>query len=169
MSIKDIIKKSQNIENQLPYNTFVSDGNNNRINTNYYFDKNSKRGYLEVIFGDLCIGPPGFAHGGAIASVFDEAMGATAWLNGHKVMTAKLQINFLQPIPLNTKMLGKFSVESFKGKTVKILGRLVSEDEKILFAESNGIFVVVDWMKFETRLKQDSYSNKLGEFLETYE
>jgi len=155
MIIKDFIKKLQKIENQLPYNTFVSDGNNNRINTSFYFDNDSKRGYLEVIFGDLCIGPPGFAHGGAIASAFDEAMGATAWLNAHKVMTAKLEINYLKPVPLNTKILGEFSIVNFQGRKVKIGGKLVSEDEETLFAAANGIFVVVDLKKFENQLNQD--------------
>jgi hypothetical protein len=134
VSIKDIIKKLQKIENQLPYNTFVSDGNNNRINTSFYFDKDSKSGYLEVIFGDLCIGPPGFAHGGAI--------------------------------PLNTKIFGEFSVENIKGRTVKIGGRLVSEDEGTLFAAASGIFVVVNAKKFENQLNQDGYFNKFGEFFE---
>ncbi|MBU2493229.1 MAG: PaaI family thioesterase [Bacteroidetes bacterium] len=168
MSIKDIVKKLQKIENQLPYNTFVSDGNNNRINTSFYFDKDSKSGYLEVIFGDLCIGPPGFAHGGAIASVFDEAMGVTAWLNAHKVMTAKLEINYLKPVPLNTKILGEFSIENIKGRTVKIGGRLVSEDEGTLFAAANGIFVVVNAKKFENKLNQDASFNKFKEFLENH-
>lgn len=156
MRIKDIIKRSQKIKNQLPYNTFVSDGNNNRINTSFYFDKDSKSGYIEVIFGDLCIGPPGFAHGGAIASVFDEAMGATAWLNTHKVMTAKLEVNYLKPVPLNTKILGEFSIVNLQGRRVKIGGRLLSEDEETIFTTANGIFVVVDLMKFENQLNQDA-------------
>lgn len=168
MNIKDTVKKLQKIENQLPYNTFVSDGNNDRINVSFYFDKNSKTGYLEVIFGDLCIGPPGFAHGGAIASVFDEGMGAAAWLNAHKVMTAKLEVSYLKPIPLNTKILGEFSIENFHSKTVEISGRLVSEDEETIYAKSNGIFVVVDSKKFKNQLNKDVSFNKFGEFLENY-
>lgn len=168
MNIKNIIKKLQKIENQLPYNTFVSDGNSNRINTSFYFDKDSKNGYLEVIFGDLCIGPPGFAHGGAIASVFDEAMGATAWLNAHKVMTAKLEVNYLKPVPLNKKILGEFSIGNFQGRNVKIGGRLVSEDEGTLFASANGIFVVVDLKKFENQLNQDASFKKFGKYLENH-
>jgi acyl-CoA thioesterase FadM len=93
-------------------------------------------------------------------------MGATAWLNAHKVMTAKLEINYLKPVPLNTKIFGEFSVENIKGRTVKIGGRLVSEDEGTLFAAASGIFVVVNAKKFENQLNQDGYFNKFGEFFE---
>jgi acyl-coenzyme A thioesterase PaaI-like protein len=168
MNIRNIVKKLERIENQLPYNTFVSDNNKNRINSSFYFDKNSKTSYVEVIFGDLCIGPPGFAHGGAIASVFDEGMGATAWLNAHKVMTAKLEVSYLKPVPLNTKIFGEFSIESFHCKTVEIIGKLVSNDEKITYAISKGIFVVVDLKKFKKQLNINSSLKKFGEFLETY-
>lgn len=156
--IKEILKKLDKVDNQLQYKTFVSDGIKDRINANFYFDKKNGKGYLEVIFGNLCVGPPGFVHGGAIASVFDESMGATAWLNAYKVITAKLEVYYLKIIPLNTKIFGEFTIENFYGKTVGITGRLVSNDEKITYAKSKGIFVVVDWRKFENQFCHDPFS-----------
>lgn len=146
--IKEILKKLDKVDNQLPYKTYVSDGNKDRIDASFYFDEKNGKGYLEVIFGSACIGPPGFAHGGAIASVFDESMGGTAWLNGHKVMTIKLEISYLKPIPLNKKILGELSLEKIHNKNVEISGRLISEDEETTFAKSNGIFRIVNFNKF---------------------
>ena len=129
--------------------TFVSDGNKDRINVSYYFSDESEVHYIEVLFGKYCNGPPGFVHGGAISSVLDEAMGAIAWMNGYKVMTAKLEVKFLNPIPLNEKIYGKISLKSFRDKIVNMTGELVSTNEEITFAKSIGIFIIVDFTKFK--------------------
>lgn len=149
--IKEILKKLDKVDNQLPYNTYVSDGNKERINATFYFDKRNGKGYLEVIFGSLCIGPPGCAHGGAIASVIDEAMGGTVWLNGYTVMTAKLEITYLNPVPLTTLILGEFFLVKVQNKIIEIVGKLISEDEKIEYAKSRGVFVVVDYNKLKNK------------------
>ena len=129
--------------------TFVSDGNSDRINVSYYFSDKSEFHYIEVFFGKLCNGPPGFVHGGAISSVLDEAMGAVAWMNSYKVMTAKLEVKFLNPIPLTENIYGKISIESVRDKTVIMKGELVSNNEEITFAKSKGIFRIVDFTKFK--------------------
>ncbi|HXT52702.1 MAG TPA: PaaI family thioesterase, partial [Thermoanaerobaculia bacterium] len=41
-------------------------------------------------FGPGTAGPPGHAHGGAMAAVLDEAMGAAAWMAGHIAVAAHL-------------------------------------------------------------------------------
>lgn len=161
MNLSKLLKELEKIENQLPYQTFVNDGVKDRIDASFYFDKTNGKGYLEVIFGPLCVGPPGFAHGGAIASVLDESMGATAWLNGNKVMTMKLEVGYLRPVVLNTKILGEFYIEKVYGKNVELIGKLISENEKITYAESKGIFRIVDNKKFENIDGLDSAFRKI--------
>ena len=39
-------------------------------------------------------GPPGHAHGGSMAAVLDEAMGAAAWMEGHLVVAVRLATSF---------------------------------------------------------------------------
>jgi len=160
MDIKEIIKDLEKVENQLPYKTFVNDGNKQRIDGCFYFNKTTEKGYLGVVFGDLCQGPPEFVHGGAIASLMDESMGALAWMNDYKVMTAKLEVRYLRPIPLNIKLYGELSIEHIHGKTVIIKGRLISGDEKITFAKSQGLFSMVDLTIFNSKSKvMDTVNN----------
>jgi len=54
-----------------------------------------------VWFGEATFGPPGFAHGGVVAFVLDEAMGSAAWLAGYPCIAANLNIDFLDMTPLS--------------------------------------------------------------------
>ncbi len=53
-----------------------------------------------VWFGTATFGPPGFAHGGVVAFVLDEAMGSAAWLAGYPCVAANLNVDFLEMTPL---------------------------------------------------------------------
>ena len=53
-----------------------------------------------VWFGEATFGPPGFAHGGVVAFVLDEAMGSAAWLARYPCIAANLNIDFLEMTPL---------------------------------------------------------------------
>ncbi len=46
-------------------------------------------------------GTPGRAHGGVLAAALDEAMGMVAWSLGRPCATARLEVDFLIPVPLN--------------------------------------------------------------------
>jgi acyl-coenzyme A thioesterase PaaI-like protein len=53
-----------------------------------------------VWFGEVSHGPPGHAHGGAIAYVLDEAMGSVAWMNAYPVVAARLEFEYFHMTPL---------------------------------------------------------------------
>jgi len=53
-----------------------------------------------VTFREAQQGPPGFAHGGALAAVLDEAMGAAVWSAGYKVVAVNLNVDYRRPVPL---------------------------------------------------------------------
>lgn len=93
----------------------------------------------KVWFGPRTAGPPGHVHGGCQAAVLDEMMGSTAWHHGFKVVAGKIEINFLEMIPL----LQSYSV---RGQITRIEGRKVFVDAEItndgkVFATSTGIFI----------------------------
>lgn len=83
--------------------SFVSgDPFGNRIRVRYF--KRERDGALvgKVWFGPGAEGPPGHAHGGSMAAVLDEALGAAAWMSGHPVVAAKLVTVFRRMLPLGT-------------------------------------------------------------------
>ncbi|MDQ1296257.1 MAG: hypothetical protein QG611_235, partial [Bacteroidota bacterium] len=68
----------------------TGDISNDRIKVRY-FKKDSDNSFVaRVWFGPSTEGPPGHVHGGSMAAVLDEAMGASAWIAGHTVVAAKL-------------------------------------------------------------------------------
>lgn len=46
-------------------------------------------------------GAPGRVHGGVLAAALDEAMGILAWSLGRPCATARLEVDYLAPVPLD--------------------------------------------------------------------
>jgi acyl-coenzyme A thioesterase PaaI-like protein len=84
-----------------PARSFVTDEpGGDRLRVAYF-----RRGDEPVLlgkawFGPGAEGPPGIAHGGSVASVLDEALGAAAWMAGHRVLVARLIVDFRERVPL---------------------------------------------------------------------
>jgi len=140
----DIIKKIKKLK-PLPMDNhislFVSSDTNDRINIRYYFDKESGHLFARVVFGEKAQGPPGHAHGGAIASALDESMGAAAWMNGFTAMTAKLEVNYYKALKLGTEAFIEIWVDRNSEKKVWLKGRIQAGDETV-YAESKGLFIL---------------------------
>ena len=96
--------------------------------------------FARVIFGQLAQGPPGHVHGGAIAAVLDEAMGAVAWMNDFTAMTVNLEVQYYKSVKLETVAYVEAWVDRSEEKKVYVKGILVSEDES-LYAEANSLFI----------------------------
>jgi len=141
--------------------TFVSgDPSGHRLNVRYY-QRNGEQVLLgKVIFGPGTQGPPDHAHGGAQAALLDEAMGGAAWLAGHPVVAANLDITFRQMLPLGTLCLVETRVTSVEGRKVRTSGVIRSRDGQRIFSEGTALFVVLD----ETRI--DHLSDKARVILE---
>lgn len=63
-------------------------------------------------------GPPRHAHGGALASLLDEAMGAAAWLAGYRVVAVHLECDYRLAVPLDTDIVVEGRVERHEGRKV---------------------------------------------------
>lgn len=49
-------------------------------------------------------GAPGLAHGGLLSLAFDEALGKLMWLLRAPAVTARLETDFLKPVPIGTTL-----------------------------------------------------------------
>ena len=124
--------------------SFISGKRDSRaIRARYFEKKTAKRFAGRAWFGPESEGPPGHAHGGSQAALLDEGMGATAWLSGHSVLAAKIEINFRQPLPLGTTVSIWCEITKIEGRKVFTSGRLRGDDGRI-YAEGTGLFVVID-------------------------
>jgi acyl-coenzyme A thioesterase PaaI-like protein len=104
-------------------------------------------------FGPGAQGPPGHAHGGSIAAVLDEAMGAAAWQEGHLVVAVQLNISFRTMLPLGNDTYMEAWVEGVDGRKVRTRGRLRAADGEI-FAEAEGLFLEIDGERFRPMLEK---------------
>lgn len=136
--------------------SFVSgEPNGDRLRVRYY--RRDRDGALvgKVWFGPGAEGPPGHAHGGSMAAVLDEAMGAGAWLAGHAVVAANLTVNFRRMLSLENEVLLETWVERVDGKKVMTRGRLVDRDGEV-YAEGEGLFISIGGERFGTLLERAS-------------
>lgn len=113
-----------------------------------YFRRSADGALLgNVWFGPDAQGPPGHAHGGSMAAVLDEAMGASAWLSGHAVVAAQITIQFRRMLPLGTIARLEAWVDVVNGRKVTTRGRLV-DDRGETFAEGEGLFIQLGLDRF---------------------
>jgi acyl-coenzyme A thioesterase PaaI-like protein len=92
-----------------------------------------------VWFGGGAFGPPGFVHGGAVAFVLDEAMGACAWLGGYPSVAANLSVDFVELTPLGEDCFVDAKIVQVQPKKLVVEARFVLDDR--LLVRGRGIFV----------------------------
>ena len=128
--------------------TFVSgDEDGDRFRIRYYRNSKDHSLLAKVWFGPGTRGPPGCAHGGSMAALLDEAMGASAWIAGHPVVAVELTTRFKTFLPLGTPCLVVAGVDHIDGRKVLTKGVLMDRDGKV-FAEGNAVFVELDPNRF---------------------
>ena len=80
--------------------SFVSsDGEGDRLRVRYYADGDG-RTWARAWFGPGAEGPPGHAHGGALAALLDECMGMAALATGRVCVAARIEVDFRAMLPL---------------------------------------------------------------------
>jgi acyl-coenzyme A thioesterase PaaI-like protein len=80
-------------------------GIQNPIGLNVAFWQSEERVTTRVILSEEYQSYPGIAHGGVVTALLDETMGrAIIGLRDAFAFTAKLEVKFVQPTPLNTPL-----------------------------------------------------------------
>jgi acyl-coenzyme A thioesterase PaaI-like protein len=87
-------------------------------------------------YGPLHEGPPGFVHGGLMASAFDAMTVMTAGINGLGGMTRSLTIRYRKPAPLNVELVYTGRVETTGERSTIVKVELRHGDD--LCAECKG-------------------------------
>lgn len=93
----------------------------------------------EVRFGSAYEGPPGCVHGGYVAGVFDELLGATQSLSGAPGMTGTLSVRYEKPTPLHTDLRLVGELGRTERRKIFVVGRMFVGDT--MTASAEGIFI----------------------------
>jgi acyl-coenzyme A thioesterase PaaI-like protein len=124
-----------------------------RLRVRYFLRAGDRRLVGRAWFGPGAVGPPGHAHGGAIAAVLDEAMGAAAWVAGHIAVAARLDTSFLRMVPIGTDATLEAWVEREEGRKIWTSGRLL-DGAGDTFAAASGLFIELPPERFQPMLAQ---------------
>jgi acyl-coenzyme A thioesterase PaaI-like protein len=108
-----------------------------------YYNEESKRTRGVIVFDATKMGPPGCAHGGAIATILDEAMGAAAWFNGHPVLAVNLNVDLKYSVPLETEIEVTGWIERIDGRKAYLAAEMYLPDGRVA-ARSTGLFLKVN-------------------------
>ena len=87
-------------------------------------------------------GPPGGVHGGVVAGLFDELLGAVpGGLLGVPAVTGTLKLRYLARTPLARDLRFTAWVEAHRGRRIVVRG--ACHDGDVLTAQAEGLFVQV--------------------------
>jgi acyl-coenzyme A thioesterase PaaI-like protein len=101
-------------------------------------------------------GPPGCVHGGVIALVFDELLGAANIAADSPGMTGTLTVRYRKPTPIRTELRASARFEGREGRKIRTTGAIYNGDE--LTAEAEGIFIELSADRFFARIAE--YGNQ---------
>jgi uncharacterized protein (TIGR00369 family) len=88
-------------------------------------------------------GPPGYAHGGIIATILDEAMGKVNKLRQVVALTARISVDYLRPVPLNKALRVQSREVSVHGRHHTNTAEILDDKNEVL-ARSRGLFIAID-------------------------
>jgi acyl-coenzyme A thioesterase PaaI-like protein len=103
-----------------------------------------------ALFSRAYEGPPHGVHGGVVAAMFDEVLGAVMGLAPPPGVTATLEVRYRAVTPLLEPVRFEAWVESDRGR--RLTARATCHADGRLTAEANGLFVRVDFGEIERRM-----------------
>ena len=105
-------------------------------------DFGERRARGRFVLGANYAGGAGFAHGGIIAVLLDEAMGKISKLTEERAVTAELAIEYKKPVPVDAEISVEGWQEEEKGRNRFRIGE-IRDAQGALLARGRGRFVVV--------------------------
>jgi uncharacterized protein (TIGR00369 family) len=88
-------------------------------------------------------GPPGYVHGGIIATLLDEAMSKLNRPLGLLAMTRHMEVDYLRPVPIETPLTVTSRHLRRDGRKLFHTAEIHAPDGKVL-ARAKGFFLVID-------------------------
>ncbi len=104
---------------------------------------NAKRRIVgRFVLGERYQGGAGFAHGGIIATLLDEAMGKVCRFRNVRAVTAELTVEYLKPVRVDQEIFVEGSEAEQKGRNLFLVGEIRDGAGQVL-ARGRGRFVVI--------------------------
>ena len=128
-----------------PSNKCFGCGGDNAGGMKLTFEQDNANGRIvgRFVLGDRYQGGAGFAHGGIIAVLLDEAMGKACRFRQARAVTAELTVEFLKPVSVEKEIIVEGRETEQKGRNLFMTGEIRNEAGEVL-ARGRGRFVVIE-------------------------
>jgi acyl-coenzyme A thioesterase PaaI-like protein len=109
---------------------------------------------VSVTLGKAFEGAPGRAHGGVVAALLDEVMGATNMIDGAMAFTAQLDITYHAPTPIDEEIVARAWLARRDDRKRFVEATLHASD--VMVASAKALFISIDRSAFlEALLTED--------------
>lgn len=127
-----------------PTNQCFGCGGDNAGGMKLTFEQNNANRKIvgRFVLGERYQGGAGFAHGGIIALLLDEAMGKVCRFREVRAVTAELSVEYLRPIAVDKEILVEGREIEMNGRNLFMSGEIRNQNGDVL-ARGKGRFVVI--------------------------
>jgi uncharacterized protein (TIGR00369 family) len=91
---------------------------------------------------DTYEGPPGYVHGGIIATLLDETMSKAVRSHGLVAMTRQMEVDYQRPVPSSTSIRLEGRVSASEGRKHWTEAKILSSEGTVL-AHGKGLFIEI--------------------------
>jgi uncharacterized protein (TIGR00369 family) len=116
--------------------------NNGGMKLTFEQDNANRRIVGRFVLGERYQGGGGFAHGGVIALLLDEAMGKVCRFREIRAVTAELTVEYLKPVKVAEEIIVEGRESEQQGRNLFMVGEIRDTLGQIL-ARGKGRFVVI--------------------------
>lgn len=110
-----IPERSLGLRRHLASDQIVS-GGGNPMGLGGFLSSEGSVAVMDVTLGKAFEGPPGHAHGGAVAALIDETMGLAVAINNVPAFTVQLSVSYVGPTPINEPIVARAWIENVDGR-----------------------------------------------------
>lgn len=107
------------------------------LHMNFPFDEEKGEVSFITSLSKQFEGAPGFAHGGVLASILDEAQGVLCFHVGHFVMTDSLHIYYRKAVPLETEIFIQAVISSVRKRRLYTKATISNPKTQEIYATSH--------------------------------
>jgi uncharacterized protein (TIGR00369 family) len=105
-------------------------------------DNVNRRIVGRFVLGERYQGGGGFAHGGIIATLLDEAMGKVCRFREVRAVTAELTVEYLKPVNVQQEIIVEGRETEQKGRNIFMTGE-IRDAAGLVMARSKARFVIL--------------------------
>jgi acyl-coenzyme A thioesterase PaaI-like protein len=124
------------------FSKFLSGDQKKRLKLESYFLEKEKSLLIKFYPKKMVMGPPGHCHGGLIASVLDECMGACCWWNGYMCLASMISVKFRYPVPIGGEYFALADLKRIERRRIYTHAEIFDLENNI-YSQADGIFIKV--------------------------